>query len=152
MLDPCGFLNPDGKPYVKTAITCYTLQRGQDGLKLPWFGSVFCNPPYDKNKEWLQRCWEHHRDTGEDVIVLIFARTATGYFQEYAPKATGLNFMNRRVKFLDKDGKEQGFAPVGSVLIAYGEKALNRIANVPGFILVTSQPRRSEPDSFRKSS
>jgi hypothetical protein len=83
---------------------------------------------------------------------MIFARTATGYFQEYAPKATGINFMNRRVKFLDKDGNEQGFAPVGSVLIAYGEKALNRIANVPGFILVTSPLCRSSPDSFRKSS
>jgi hypothetical protein len=134
MLDPCGFLNPDGEPYVKTAISCYTLQRQQDGLAIPWYGSVFCNPPYDKNAEWLRRCWEHHRDTGEDVIVLIFARTATGYFQEFAPKATGLNFLNKRIKFLDSEGKLQGIAPVGSVLLAYGDRALNRIRNVPGFL------------------
>jgi hypothetical protein len=134
-LDPCGFLGPDDEPYVWTADECYTPQKDQDGLRLPWHGSVYCNPPYDKNKEWLRRCWEHHRDTGEDVIVMIFSRTSTGYFQTYAPFATGLNFLEKRIKFLNDKGELQTFAPCGSVLIAFGESAYERIRKVNGLSL-----------------
>jgi hypothetical protein len=140
-LDPCGFLGPNGEPFVETAEAYFTLQEGDDGLKLDWFGSIFCNPPYDKNKQWLRRCYEHHKLTGEDVIVLIFSRTSTGYFQEYASRATALKFIGKRLKFLNDQGNEQGFAPCGSILLAYGDNAVRRIAEVPGFLVFTEVPR-----------
>jgi hypothetical protein len=44
-LDPCGYA-PNGKPFVVTAKNFYDLEHaGQDGLELPWAGSIYCNPP-----------------------------------------------------------------------------------------------------------
>jgi hypothetical protein len=39
---------------------------GGDGLSLPWFGHVWCNPPFSKLEPWLQRAWsESIAGTGE---------------------------------------------------------------------------------------
>ena len=71
-LDPCGHL-PDGtNPIVKTANNYFTEK--EDGLKQKWFGSVFCNPPYSDLKAWLAKCAEYHRETGNDVIALVFVK------------------------------------------------------------------------------
>ena len=40
-LDPCS---PVNRPW-DTARHHYTVE--DDGLRQPWFGRVFCNPPYD---------------------------------------------------------------------------------------------------------
>lgn len=29
----------------------------QDGLIQPWFGAVFCNPPFDNVGDWVRRAW-----------------------------------------------------------------------------------------------
>ena len=33
----------------------YTLEHGQDGLVLPWFGATFINPPWDDIEPWVER-------------------------------------------------------------------------------------------------
>ena len=33
----------------------YDIRTGQDGLVLPWWGSTFVNPPYDKPAPWLKK-------------------------------------------------------------------------------------------------
>jgi hypothetical protein len=37
----------------------YMLERGEDGLALPWFGSVWCNGPYSDPLPWCQRLRAH---------------------------------------------------------------------------------------------
>lgn len=37
------------------AATWYS--REQNGLELPWFGSVWCNPPYSDIEPWVQRAY-----------------------------------------------------------------------------------------------
>lgn len=33
----------------------YQLERGQNGLELPWFGLVWCNPPYSNILPWAEK-------------------------------------------------------------------------------------------------
>ena len=49
-VDPCS------NPYASVkAETVYMAEAGQDGLTLPWFGVLFCNPPYGKPLPWAQK-------------------------------------------------------------------------------------------------
>jgi hypothetical protein len=128
-LDPCGWL-PDGNPIVQTA--CRYLTESEDGLSCKWSGSIFCNPPYSDLKSWLAKCSEYHQKTGEDVIVLCFVRSETKAFQQNIDNCTGINLMNKRVKFLDSNGVSKGNGNAPSCLIAWGEGAYQRIKNVDG--------------------
>ena len=72
-LDPCS---PVNRPW-NTARHHYTV--GDDGLRQPWFGRVFCNPPYDTPLivRFIRKCVEHR-----NAIALTFARTDTRLFHE----------------------------------------------------------------------
>jgi hypothetical protein len=41
------------------AARSYCLENGEDGLALPWVGSVFCNGPYSDPLPWCQRLRMH---------------------------------------------------------------------------------------------
>lgn len=112
-LDPCS---PLVRPW-DTAKHHYTID--DNGLLMPWFGRVWCNPPYGKYMgQFLQKLALHN-----DGIALIFARTDTAAFQEFIfPHAESILFMRGRITFYTKEGKlapSNGGAP--SVLISYGE-------------------------------
>jgi hypothetical protein len=55
----------------------YRLDRGEDGLELPWRDRTFVNPPYGNLKDWL------HKSTQECIfehIMLIPLRTQRAWF------------------------------------------------------------------------
>lgn len=113
-LDPCA---PIARPWA-TALQHYTLN--DDGLKQPWHGRVWCNPPYGRETPaWLDRLASHG-----DGIALIFAGTETDmFFRHVWERATALLFLRGRLHFHHVDGRRaaaNGGAP--SVLIAYGER------------------------------
>ena len=113
-LDPCAAINA---PW-PTAKTHYT--KVDDGLSLPWFGSVWLNPPYSREAaRWLKKLVEHG-----DGIALVFARTETKmFFKHVWGKASALLFLQGRLTFHTANGqkaKANGGAP--SVLIAYGDR------------------------------
>lgn len=135
-LDPCGWL-PDGKPIVQTARKYFT--ENDDGLTSEWSGTIFCNPPYSDLKSWLKKCSEYYDQTGNDVIVLCFARTETKAFQENIKNCTGINLINKRIKFLNAEGVEQGNGNAPSCLIAWGEKAFENIKNIDGLVFRKNQ-------------
>jgi hypothetical protein len=134
-LDPCSPENPK-YPIAKKI---YTIN--DDGLKMPWFGRVWLNPPYgDEMKYWVERM-SHHRNG----IALVFARLETEAFQDYIfPHCDSMLFIRGRVHFLDENWKRNpigGTAP--SVLIAYGEENVDRLdqSKIPGkHILVNCCP------------
>jgi hypothetical protein len=142
-LDPCGY-KLDGKHVVTTAHQTYCLEDNQDGLALPWEGSVYCNPPYSAIPTWWEKCRKYHEETGNDVILNLFVRTETTYFQRFLPSATGIVLMAHRIKFLNSQGKIEGDANIGSVLIAYGENAYQRIKRVAGTALRLDQNQKSD--------
>jgi phage N-6-adenine-methyltransferase len=130
-LDPCGY-RLDGKIIVETARKYYTLQDGQNGLIDPWAGTIYCNPPYNNTAAWLKKCREYHQQTGEDVIMLIKNVIERIYFQDEFEHITGIVFIRGHVAFLNDLGEETNKAMFGSLLIAFGDGAFERINNVQG--------------------
>lgn len=129
-LDPCGHL-PDGKPVVRTANSYFTEEN--DGLSQDWseYKTIFVNPPYSDLKAWLKKCKEEAAN-GCEIITLCFVRSETRAFQENVKSATGINLINKRIKFLTHLGEEKSNGNAPSCLIAWGEKAYNKIKNVDG--------------------
>lgn len=37
--------------------------QAEDGLRMPWFGDVFCNPPWDNIGAWVEKAWYEMRVT-----------------------------------------------------------------------------------------
>jgi hypothetical protein len=112
-LDPCA---PVNRPW-STATHHYTIEN--DGLKQPWFGRVWCNPPYDTRLivKFMERCVEHG-----NVIALTFARTETNLFQKLIfRKAYSILFIRGRLSFHHVTGERGGTAGAPSCLIAFDE-------------------------------
>lgn len=125
-LDPCG------APGHELARRTYLPEDGQDGLREPWEGRVWLNPPYGREAEpFLARLADHGRGTA-----LIFARTETRTFDEYVwGRATAVLFIRGRLVFLDADGVPATHnAGAPSCLVAYGEQDAEALAvsGIPG--------------------
>lgn len=125
-LDPCA---PIVRPW-DMAKQHYTID--DLGLTRPWFGRVWCNPPYGSQTGiWLQRLADHGNG-----IALIFARTETEmFFSQVWKRADALLFIEGRLYFHHVDGRRAGTnSGAPSVLIAYGKENCLCLqeANIPG--------------------
>lgn len=128
-LDPCS---PQHPPW-PIAKDWYSLENNQDGLSLPWTGTVWLNPPYSNWSPFVKKLSEHGNG-----IALIFAKTETKAFHEYIwGKADGLLFLKRRLKFHKPNGEQGQSATQPSVLIAYGESMAERLrhSKLSGFFV-----------------
>lgn len=136
-LDPCSAPDPQLWP---TARHHYTLPT--NGLREPWFGRVWCNPPYGLMVwAWLRKLAEHGSGTA-----LIFARTETvGFVDHVWDAADGVLFLHGRLHFHHPDGtraKANSGAP--SCLVAYGRRDAQLLAEsgLPGtFVSGWGRPR-----------
>lgn len=117
-LDPCA---PIVRPW-DTAKHHYTVQH--NGLGQPWFGRVWCNPPYGTATfDWMRRCATHG-----NAIALIFARTETkGFHAEIWDKADAVFFFKGRLAFHHVDGTRGNTANAPSCLVAYGANNIDAI-------------------------
>lgn len=118
-LDPCS---PGSRRPWDTAT--YHLSVEDDGLSAPWFGNVWCNPPYGRETfKWMSKLATHGSG-----IALIFARTETqGFHDQIWEKADAVFFFKGRLKFHYVDGSSNQPANAPSCLVAYGEEAVNRL-------------------------
>ena len=128
-LDPCACSEP--RPWA-TAKRHYT--RGDNGLRQPWDGRVWCNPPYGGPSvvgPWMRRMKDHGRGTA-----LIFARTETEVFHDTVwERATGVLFFVGRLYFHRRDGSRAvANAGAPSCLVAYGQRDLEILlrSGLPG--------------------
>lgn len=113
-LDPCS---PPNHPW-QIAPRIFTIN--DDGLKQPWFGRVWLNPPFSKQAiHWLRKLVIHGNG-----IALIAARTETRMFFECVwDVADAICFLRSRPHFHREDGtraKANSGAPI--CLIAYGKE------------------------------
>jgi hypothetical protein len=109
-LDPAA--PPGGVPWVPAR---RWFSRDDDGLRQPWQGRVWLNPPYGREiGPWLGRLAAHGNG-----IALTFARTDTRWFHTASRSATAVCFIAGRLRFYSMDGVGQT-APAASVLLAYG--------------------------------
>jgi hypothetical protein len=112
-LDPCA---AEDRPW-DTAKKHYTIK--ENGLRSPWWGRVWLNPPYGYAlREWMGRLAEHGNG-----IALTFARTETKvFFESVWGKAGAIIFLRGRLTFYHSDGTRANNNSGGpSCLIAYGE-------------------------------
>lgn len=79
----------------------YTGEPGKDGLKRPWFGRVFLNPPYSKPRPWLARAAsEIENGNAELVFALLKYDTSTRWWNEVvAPSALWIHPIPQRVRY-----------------------------------------------------
>ena len=120
-LDPCA---PRVRPW-DMAAKHYTID--DLGLTRPWFGRVWCNPPYGSQTGiWLQKLADHGNG-----IALIFARTETEmFFSQVWKRADALLFIEGRLYFHHVDGSRAAAnAGAPSVLVAYGMMNVDALAN-----------------------
>lgn len=116
-LDPCGVAN------WPTATRKHILPT--DGLRAPWEGRVWLNPPYGAEAwKWLHRLAEHGTGTA-----LIFARTETaGFRQQVWLRASAILFLHGRLSFHLPDGRQaRANAGAPSCLVAYGPDDAHRL-------------------------
>ena len=118
-LDPCS--PGDRRPWDTAS---YHLSVHDDGLKAPWFGRVWCNPPYGRETfKWLDKLATHGNG-----VALIFARTETvGFHRQVWDRAHSVLFFEGRLAFHRVDGTSGDVANAPSCLIAYGRLNTDRL-------------------------
>ena len=115
-LDPCS----PGPGHWVPARKIFT--KADDGLRQPWHGLVFMNPPFGGRPghvPWLRKFFAHGNG-----IALCAARTSADWFHQIVvPNAELLCFPNGKTKFHRPDGSIGGEPGTGVVLIGMGEVA-----------------------------
>lgn len=100
-----------------------------DGLKKPWHGRVWLNPPYGRDTGlWMRRMIDH-----ADGIALVFSRTDAAWFQEAMKSAGSVLFMAGRIQFIpgNENTHKKGGSGAGTALFAWGDDcqlALKRLS------------------------
>lgn len=103
----------------------------EDGLNLPWFGLVWCNPPYSAPTAWCRR-WSEHPSGG---FLLIRADLSTGGPFRAFSAASSLYVPPKRIQFVNGQGGTTGAVNFSSVLLGRGyvaDGALHRLAETFG--------------------
>jgi hypothetical protein len=112
-LDPCS----PGPGHWVPAEKIYT--KADDGLRQPWFGRVFMNPPFggrNGHVPWLIKFLNHGNG-----IAIVRAYTSSTWFHAYAVRAQTMLFPKGKTKFHRPDGTI-GTAPGhGIVLLGMGK-------------------------------
>jgi hypothetical protein len=88
------------------------------GLERDWYGKTFMNPPYSEVSDWMKYASYEHEHGHTDLIVgLVFARTGTQWFHNYARSADMLCFVEGRLCF----GNQENSAPTPSMVAVWGD-------------------------------
>jgi hypothetical protein len=91
----------------------------EDGLKTPWEGFAWCNPPYSNTAAWAARMVAHGNG-----MTLTFNRTDTRWGQRLLANATAVLFLRHRIRFVRPDGTSPGSPGAGSMLCLFGPFAV----------------------------
>jgi len=102
------------------------LTAAEDGLKTPWEGRVWLNPPYgSETTVWMEKFVAHHNG-----VMLVFSRTDTWWFHNLAVKADALCFVKGRIKFVASNGEVgKSGSGAGSLLLACGSECVEALRN-----------------------
>ncbi len=106
-LDPCS----NARSHVNAEVR-YDLTRGQDGLKLEWYGSTFVNPPYSDPLPWSQKLARY----GSPWVTLVKLDPSTKWWAALMPAASGWAAFNHRIGF-DRPDKPPITANFPSALV-----------------------------------
>lgn len=109
-----------------------TVEISGDGLRMPWIGFVWMNPPFGGRNgivPWLDKFFRHGNG-----IALVPDRTSAPWWQTYVPRADLCLFISPKLKFIGADGKPGKSPAQGTTLLAAGYRAVKSLqaASVAG--------------------
>ena len=106
----------------------YALERGEDGLTLPWVGFVYCNPPFSQKERWAARMAEHGNG-----LLLLPERGSAPWFGPLAMLVGRYWVMGKKINFIGGPSSNN----LGSVFFPFGAEALNRLmaSGLPGHLV-----------------
>jgi len=99
-----------------------------DGLKQPWTGTVWMNPPYKGIRAWMDRAMQYGGGGGI-AVCLVPARTDTKWWWECCMKASEIRLIQGRLKF----GKSKSSAPFPSAIVIFGTPITPRFSMMEAF-------------------
>ena len=121
-------------PHNKKADIGYCLEEGNDGLKKPWFGHVWVNPPFGRELPlWIEKASEYAASQYNDiplwsVMMLIPARTDTKWFHQLLlPTCKKIFFIKGRFNYLEHGDSKASNAPFPTMLVYFGNREFNTI-------------------------
>jgi phage N-6-adenine-methyltransferase len=91
-----------------------------NGLKKPWHGVVWLNPPYSDPAPWCKKAVAYARAGGK-VIGLLPAWTDAPWFHEYVSLGQ-ITFLRRRLAFIGASGS----APFPSIIVEWTPGTVSR--------------------------
>lgn len=124
-------------------LSYYTLE--EDGLAEPWYGRVWCNPPYSDCGAWVRKAWEEwQRPSGltPDLIVMLLPanRVEQAWWQDYVEPMRDrpwsplrVEFLRGRLRFDRPDwtpGPKGDRPPFGCCLLIWSRRSSNQIGDV----------------------
>lgn len=71
-----------------------------DALAVPWGTSTFCNPPYSRVAEFVEKA-SKEAALGKTIVLLINACTDTRWFHTYIYGKAEIRFVKGRIKFIN---------------------------------------------------
>lgn len=115
---------PGGVPWVP-ADRSYSVE--DDGLAQPWYGLVWCNPPYSAPTPWCY-LWANHP---EGIIVLRADLSTRGPAAAFAA-ASSIFVPTPRLQFVNGHGETNGSVYFSTVLLGRGDRADAALRNLDG--------------------
>lgn len=100
------------------ATTYYSVSEGRDGLREPWLGNVYLNPPYGRKviQSWIEKAIdEYEKGNAEQIVICINNATDTAWFHELWHYS--LCFVKGRIKFYGPHNKTD--SPAHGTVFAY---------------------------------
>jgi phage N-6-adenine-methyltransferase len=116
-LDPCAGAN------THIGETNYRLEDGDDGLSQPWFGTVFCNPPFTQKTDWLDKAVTAIDNTELILFVTPDSTDVQSWWHgSIVPHARYVWFSKGRVSYVDptSDGERES-PPFGTAISIFGD-------------------------------
>jgi hypothetical protein len=108
--------SPNTNIYKTPTAKHYTIE--DDGLKQPWFGNVWCNPPYGaKTDIWYDKMAEHN----QGIALFTIGVLPTRKYHKIAHTIDAVLFTNHKIKFVNGDNLKSSCSPLGSMLLAWGQ-------------------------------
>lgn len=139
-------LDPSSPHDMATAVPAkvkYTIF--DNGLKKPWFGRVWMNPPYGpETADWMGRMIAHGNG-----IALVFSRTDAAWCQMAMKSASAMLFLSGRIEFVPglENAHKKGRSGAGTVLFAFGTEcaqALKKMSHMGVFLHQMQNNDRSQ--------
>jgi hypothetical protein len=123
-LDPASATKP--QEWIKAG-TYYTAL--EDGMEQPWFGRVWCNPPYGKEQpkgrkapNWLEKALSCYENSEIEAAILLLNRTGAVWYKQQLRRVTAICEVHRRIPFIDAIGKQQSSPRYYNYLLYLGKE------------------------------